>query len=439
MLNADQFTVINIVMIACVLITFFSVYVPQKVNRRYKMTAVFSLSVCALMMAAVAHFKGIMAANNSMLAIWIPLTFVVFWVFSKHKGGRYLVTYFISLLSITSINGLGFIVVDTCFGWRPIAHVLIRCTLMLLAAWLMWRFVKKPFAKALTSVSKGWSLMAVVTGLFYLAFVVFFAYPKPITERPKEYGFAVLLILTIYCAVVLVIYTILNLSQEIEKGLAEAQRQNEQRINSMRLAQMEQQYKNMMNTLEQTRIIRHDLAHHFRMISEYCSSRQYEKIEAYLEELNFRNVMEEVKVYCRNGTANVILSYYAWLSETEDITYSCEADLPAKILCNEMDLSVLLGNALENAVEGCRKVCKERELHIRLRYEKKKLIFDIRNSFDGILREKNGLLQSTKEQEQHGFGMRSIQRVVDKYDGYLRYYTEEQTFILQIVLILEEL
>ncbi len=55
--------------------------------------------------------------------------------------------------------------------------------------------------------------------LILLLFVVFFAYPKPITERPKEYGFAVLLILTIYCAIVLVIYTILNLSQEIEKGL----------------------------------------------------------------------------------------------------------------------------------------------------------------------------------------------------------------------------
>ena len=37
---------------------------------------------------------------------------------------------------------------------------------------------------------------------------------------------------------------------------------------------------------------------------------------------------------------------------------------------------------------------------------------------------------------QHGFGMRSIQRVVDKYDGYLRYYVEDLTFVLQIVLML---
>ena len=195
----------------------------------------------------------------------------------KYKDGRYVVTYFISLLSITSINGLGFIIVDSFFGWQPVAHVSVRCGLMLLVAWLMWYYVKKPLAKALASVSKGWSLMAVVSGLFYLLFVVFFAYPKPITERPKEYGFAVLLILTIYCAIVLVIYTILNLSQEIEKGLEEAQQQNEQRIDSMRLEQMELQYQNMMSTLEQTRIIRHDLSHHFRMIAEYCRSRQYEK------------------------------------------------------------------------------------------------------------------------------------------------------------------
>lgn len=436
MLNADQFTIINVVMIACVLITFFSVYVPKERSRPYRILAVSSLTVCALMMGLTACLKGIMAANNSMLAAWIPLTFVVFGVFSKYRGGRYLVTYFISLLSITSINGLGFILVDTLFGWQLIAHVVIRCGLMFLAAWLMWRYVRKPFAKALVSVDKGWSLMGLVSVLFYVLFVVFFAYPKPVTERPEEYGFAVLLILTIYCAVVLVIYTILNLSKETEKRMEEARRQNEQRIDSMRLGQMEQQYKNMMNTLEQTRIIRHDLAHHFRMITEYCNSGQYGKIREYLEELDFKNTVEELKVYCRNDTANVILSYYAWLSETEGIQFSCEVDLPANISCNEMDLSVLLGNALENAVEACQKAEEQRILRVKLRYERRKLIIDIRNSFAGTLQEENGRLKSTKNQDQHGFGMRSIKRVVDKYEGYLRYHTEGQTFILQIVLVL---
>ena len=143
MLNADQFTIINIVMITCVLITFFSVYVPKQRSRSYRVSAVLSLLICALFMAGIAYFKGIMAANHSMLAVWIPLTFLVFGTFAKYKDGRYVVTYFISLLSITSINGLGFIIVDSFFGWQPVAHVSVRCGLMLLVAWLMWYYVKR--------------------------------------------------------------------------------------------------------------------------------------------------------------------------------------------------------------------------------------------------------------------------------------------------------
>ncbi len=46
-----------------------------------------------------------------------------------------------------------------------------------------------------------------------------------------------------------------------------------------------------------------------------------------------------------------------------------------------MELSVLLGNALENAVEGCRKAGKEKYITAKIRYEKHKLIMDIRNPF----------------------------------------------------------
>ena len=47
----------------------------------------------------------------------------------------------------------------------------------------------------------------------------------------------------------------------------------------------------------------------------------------------------------------------------------------------------------------------------------------------------SGTLQSTKEEDLHGYGMKSMQRVVDKYNGYLAYFKEDKEFILQIVLI----
>ena len=71
MLNADQFTIkhrddymrFNY---------FFSVYVPKQRSRSYRVSAVLSLLICALFMAGIAYFQGIMAANHSMLAVWIP-------------------------------------------------------------------------------------------------------------------------------------------------------------------------------------------------------------------------------------------------------------------------------------------------------------------------------------------------------------------------------
>ena len=68
-----------------------------------------------------------------------------------------LLTYFISLLSITSINGLGFIIVDSFFGWQPVAHVSVRCGLMLFSGLADVVLRQKPLAKALASVSKGWA------------------------------------------------------------------------------------------------------------------------------------------------------------------------------------------------------------------------------------------------------------------------------------------
>ena len=61
----------------------------------------------------------------------------------------------------------------------------------------------------------------------------------------------------------------------MKKRMAEAQRRNELRIDSIKLEQMEQQYKTMMDTLEQTSVVRHDLAHHFLVIAEYCRRGEY--------------------------------------------------------------------------------------------------------------------------------------------------------------------
>ncbi len=242
------------------------------------------------------------------------------------------------------------------------------------------------------------------------------------------------LLISLSACAVLVIYIIYNSRKEYEKKAEAQQHYNELKIAQMRLRQGEEYYRTMRDNLEQASLIRHDLSHHFRMISEYCRCGQYEKILSYLDDLNFQKLTGAVQNYCENHTANVIVGYYAGKVEEKHIEFTCQIDLPEGVPGNTMDLSVLLGNALENALEACEAVEERKYIELRMRYEKDKLLLCIKNSYKNPLQIRNGELLSHKQEAGHGLGIKSIRRVVKKYDGYCNYYGERGEFVLQIVL-----
>lgn len=242
------------------------------------------------------------------------------------------------------------------------------------------------------------------------------------------------LLISLSVCAVLVIYIIRNSRKEYEKKAEAQQYYNELKIAQMRLRQGEEYYRTMRDNLEQVSLIRYDLSHHFRMISEYCRCGQYDKILSYLDELDFQKMAGTVQTYCENHAANLILGYYAGKAGDNQIEFTCQADLPEGIPGNTMDLSVLLGNALENALEACADVEGRKYIEIKMRYEKSKLLLCIRNSYQNPLRFQDGGLMSHKQEAGHGLGMKSIQRVVNKYEGYCNYYGEKGEFVLQIVL-----
>lgn len=232
----------------------------------------------------------------------------------------------------------------------------------------------------------------------------------------------------------LVLYIIFNLSHENEEKIEAEARKNELRIAQIRIEQGEQQYRNMMEKIERTRIIRHDLNHHFRVIYNYCNEEKYDKIQEYMNKLKIWNLTEQVKVYCKNHIANIILGYYAKLAEEADIKFQCQTDLQPECLIDDVDLGVILGNSLENALEACRKMDGNRYIDIKMRQENNRLVICFRNSFNGFIQKEKDSFISLKDGEGHGFGIKSIQRAVEKYNGYCSFSSDDKDFSLQIVI-----
>jgi len=138
-----------------------------------------------------------------------------------------------------------------------------------------------------------------------------------------------------------------------------------------------------------------------------------------------------------NADIDAILNYKANAAKEYGVRIDCELHLPYTLNLNATDMAVILGNAIDNAVEACKSVeLSDRDISISVRYEKSNLFITIANPFVGnLLYDSAGGINTTKREKPfHGIGLRSIREMIEKYDGVMDVSTENNIFILRIVL-----
>ena len=101
----------------------------------------------------------------------------------------------------------------------------------------------------------------------------------------------------------------------------------------------------------------------------------------------------------------------------------------------EVDVCLIVGNLMDNAIEACMKIQEgERFIRVYMDILKGQLYIYIMNAIGDNPQKAGGIYTSTKNQEHHGFGLKRIDRVVDKYHGYLERQHEEGVFATEIML-----
>ena len=136
-----------------------------------------------------------------------------------------------------------------------------------------------------------------------------------------------------------------------------------------------------------------------------------------------------------NPMFDTILSYYINEAEQNGIRVRQKIEIQEYYAFEYMDMTVLLGNALENAVEACvRSEAPAPFISIDLFQVKRQLLIQIENTC-----ESGGMLPgrepgSSKRGRISGYGIRSMRMIVEKYHGDMEYWKQGTTFTLRMIL-----
>lgn len=195
------------------------------------------------------------------------------------------------------------------------------------------------------------------------------------------------------------------------------------------------------NMYRQTRGWRHDYHNHIQTMKAYLSMGETSRLGEYLDRLDQDLTTVDTVVKTGNVMIDAVLNSKMSLARERRIAVEAKAIVPAQLDISEVDLSLIVGNLLDNAMEACLQIENEKDRFIRVYMDvlKGQLYIYVMNAVNGRpakRREENRQVRylSTKAGRSHGFGLMRIDRVVERCKGYIDRQDEENVFATEILL-----
>jgi sensor histidine kinase regulating citrate/malate metabolism len=194
-------------------------------------------------------------------------------------------------------------------------------------------------------------------------------------------------------------------------------------------------YAEVENMYSQVRGWRHDYHSHIQAMKVFLKLEQREEHERYLLKLDADLTSVDTVIKSGNVMVDAILNSKISLAMTKKINVNAKASVPEKLTISEVDLSVIIGNLLDNAMEACTLLPEEnRFIRLFIGRHKDMLYISVSNAMGSAPKKSGKSFLSTKPFANHGFGLKRIDRITDKYGGFVNRQHEEGVFATEITL-----
>lgn len=191
------------------------------------------------------------------------------------------------------------------------------------------------------------------------------------------------------------------------------------------------------NSMEEMRAIRHDIKNQFAYLQIMMDSKDYTRMEEYFRELNkgFSGVLNVSD--CENLTVRNILNLEMYRARQNNVRIDSRITIPTKLDIADVDLTTVLMNLLDNAIEACiEDKCIEPVIEFNMRQQDRYLFINVKNPIADRSKYASRLkLLTTKPEKQlHGRGTKIVAAIAAKYEGAFSHKVENDCFIADVML-----
>lgn len=203
------------------------------------------------------------------------------------------------------------------------------------------------------------------------------------------------------------------------------------------LLAQKKQYNTLAAHMDETRKARHDLRQHLTVVQSYLEQDDKIGLTKYIKSYQNSLPFDIIEYFCANDVVNAIVNYYATQARNIGINFTANVMYPNNCLVSDIDITVLLGNLLENAVEACKRELSD-QTFIKLRMKQRgqaTLFILIDNTCRTPISFEKGTPLSSKR-EGMGIGILSIRDIAARYNGTVQFEQQKGVFYASVRLTL---
>lgn len=213
---------------------------------------------------------------------------------------------------------------------------------------------------------------------------------------------------------------------------------NSMEIEALRRKQLVdiEETEHLSRTYEELRILRHEFKNNMLSLKILLETGKSDKLKNYIGK--YINEYEQVlkSIDSGNEVVNKILNYKNTELSSAGMDFTVNAKLPETLPFEENDITSLLVNLIDNAVEGASKTEKP-SVSLNMQIERSYCLITVANPVNGDILADNPELTTTKpDKSVHGVGLKVVQSIVQKYNGHIKFEQENSSFIASLMLAL---